>query len=362
MNPKKMLQQVQQMQSQMQQQMDDLSRQQEELQKKVKDAAALQDQKERAEELKKLARQQQELQKKAAEMADELKRLRAERASQAMAKAAGQMDQAGQQLQRGENADDQQDDALDRLDDAQHEMERAVGDAEEALAREQLGKIADQLKRLKERQEGLAAENARLQKEVQQRKGWDRGRLFSLSDLARAQKGLGEETAKVAEEKLSDARVFGRILRKSARAMDDAGKQLAERYQEVSKAPQETDGQEETAKLQQEAVRRIDQLLDAIKPEPGVPQGAGGGGGGGAGRGGGGSGDGIPALAQLKLLRSLQQEVSKRTEEFGRQHPNAKELTDKEKSDLQTLRRDQEEVADLLEEMTRADEPEGGKP
>ncbi|HJT78201.1 MAG TPA: hypothetical protein VJ739_13440, partial [Gemmataceae bacterium] len=270
---------------QMQDKMDDVGRRQEQLQKKVKDAAAMKDPQKRAEELKRLAREQERLQKEAQEMAKQLSRLRAERASQAMSKAAGQMEQSAKQLSQGQDAEEQQDDALDRLDEAAREMQRAADDAAEELAREQLGKIADELKRVKERQEALAAEAERIQKDVLQRKGWGRGLLISLGDLGRAQKGLGEETAKLAKDKLEDARVFARILRKAAQAMDDAQGRITERYQAAGKDPQDTAADGDIARLQKEAVRRLDQLLAAIKPEPGVPQrmaeGGGGGGGGG---------------------------------------------------------------------------------
>ena len=43
-----------------------------------------------------------------------------------------------------------------------------------------------------------------------------------IRDLGNAQKGLGEETTKVAKDNLPDAVVFARILRKAAKAMDDA--------------------------------------------------------------------------------------------------------------------------------------------
>jgi hypothetical protein len=62
----------------------------------------------------------------------------------------------------------------------------------------------------------------------------------------------------------------------------------------------------------------------------------------------------------------MQQDVNKRTEEFTKQHPDAAKWTDKEKAFLQALRRDQQEVADLIEEMNRPGddpgEPEGDKP
>jgi hypothetical protein len=62
----------------------------------------------------------------------------------------------------------------------------------------------------------------------------------------------------------------------------------------------------------------------------------------------------------------LQADLNKRTEEFGKQHPDPAKLTDKEKAELQTLRRDQQEVAELIEEFAQPGankpEPGGNKP
>jgi hypothetical protein len=348
------------------QRMDDLARQQEDLQKKAMEAAGISDPKQREEELKKLARKQEELKKKAEDMAEELKRLRAARASEALGKAGGEMENAQKQLEGGGKAEEQQDDALDRLQEARDELKRTLGDTEEELAREQLAKVAVLLKKLRDRQQALVTEAGRIQKDVLEAKGWNRPREFSLRDLANAQKGLGEETGKVADEKLSEALVFRRILHKAAKAMGDAADRINDRYQEVSQQPDKTDPDEETGRLQQEALRRLDQLLEAAKPDAGVPQraaGGGGGGGGGESSGGGGNPDGIPPLAQLKLLRAMQADINQRTEDFTKQHPDLTRLDDKGKSQLQSIRRDQEEVADLLDELTHPqDQPEGDKP
>jgi hypothetical protein len=340
---------------------------QEQLQKKVQEAAAIPDQEKREEALKALARQQKELQKKTEEMLKNLSRLRSDRAAQAMGKAGGDQDQAAQNLEQGKNAEQQQDDALDRLDEAQRELQKAREDAEEELAREQLAKVADQLQQLKDRQEAHAAEAARIQRELEQRKGWTRGLRASLIDLQRAQDGLAKEATTVAEKQLADATVFSRILQKAAKAMEQAAVRLGDRAEQAGTRPEDTTPDEETARLQLEAIKRLNQLLDAAKPEKDValrPQGGGqngggGGGGGGGSGGGGGNPDGIPPLAQLKLLRALQSDVNARTEEFGKAHPDPKQLDDKAREQLAQIRKDQQEVADLLEEMTR---PEGDKP
>jgi hypothetical protein len=277
------------------------------------------------------------------------------------------MEQARQQLGRNQDrdAEEQQDEALDRLDEARRELERAREDAEEELAREQLGKIADAIKRLKERQEAMIAEAQRIQREVLQNKGWNRGLLISLGDLARNQQGLGQETAGLAKDKLTAAKVFARLLQRAAEAMEHAGEGMTEHRQSVSRDPANVAEDEESAKLQQEALRRLNQLLDALKTERGQRlagqpggQAPGGNNPGGANPG----GDGIPALAQLKLLRAMQADVNQRTEDFNKQHPDLAKLNDKERTELKGLRRDQQEVADLVEELTQPPDADGDKP
>src|SRR5262249_10580760 len=160
------------------------------------------------------------------------------------------------------------------------------------------------------------------------------------------------ETEKVATDKLKDAHVFARILSRAAQSMERA----AARMQEVREKPEEHLTDAETARLQREALRRLDQLLDALKQDKGM---AGGGGqqGGDDGGGQGGQGgprapqDGIPHLAQLKALRALQKEVNERTETFNRDHPDAKKLTPAQQGELLDIKKDQRDVGDLLDEL-----------
>ena len=68
----------------------------------------------------------------------------------------------------------------------------------------------------------------------------------------------------------------------------------------------------------------------------------------------------MPPLAQLKLLRAMQQEVNTRTEAFRKAHHDASKLGPKEKAELDDIRREQKEVGDLLKLLTQpaGDEPE----
>jgi len=342
----------------------------EKLRKKIEDAEKIEDPKKREQELQRLAREQKELEQKAREMAERLTRQRSPRGAQAMQKAAEGMQRAAQQLNRGNNGQEEQKEALDRLQEAQQEVQKAREQVEEELEREQLAKVADQIRALKERQEALIAERERIQKELllQRPDNW-RPLRFSLNNLARNQgkEGLARELADLAQKKLDGAPVFARLLRQTADVMDQA----AQRLKEHSGALENTDKPEtvpgaDAARLQKEALRRLENVLQTLKEEQNAPSGARNNGGGGQGdqQGGGGGGDGseIPPLAQLKLLRQMQADVNKHTEEFRKAHPDLTKLNDGAKTELQDLRRQQQEVADLLEELLEPEDGGGDKP
>jgi hypothetical protein len=347
--------------------MAELAKRQDDLRKEIQKARQNPDPQKRAEELKRLARKQEQLRKESQELLRELSRLRATRAAQALGQAAGQMEQQARQLERGEQPEDaEQEEMLDRLNEAQEQLDQARQEVEEELAREKLAKVAELIQRLKERHDGMIAEHARLQRSAAQQKKWDKSLRASLDDLGKDQKALGEETERLTEKELARAEVFARMLQKAAKGMEQAGEGMERHHKQVQENPEQTAADEATVKLQEEAKRRLEQVLEALKPDKGgarrpTKQG---GGGGGQPNGGpnGPPSDGIPPLAQLKLLRALQEDVNQRTDAFSKQHPDPKKMTEQEKKELQDLSREQQEVADLLEKLTSAEVPEGDKP
>jgi hypothetical protein len=337
----------------------ELEQEQERLAKKVREARKIGNKAERQEALKQLAREQQELRKKAEEAVQQLSRLRAERAREALEKAGGEMGQADRQLSRGEEGQDEQEEALDRLREARQEVERAREQAEEELGREQMARLADVLRRLKERQEGHNREAERIQRAVLEGKRWTRGLRGSLMSLADNQKGLAEEAAEVGRKDLGGAPVFARLLKRSAEAMEQAGGRLGTMVREVPGLEDLPDP--EAGRLQHRALRDLEQLVAALKSAAEMPPQVGRSGGKEGGGNGGGrpAGDAIPPLAQLKLLRAMQQEVNQQTEAFKKKHPEPARLNDKDRAELEGLRREQKDVADLLDELIRPEDESG---
>jgi hypothetical protein len=144
--------------------------------------------------------------------------------------------------------------------------------------------------------------------------------------------------------------------------MTQAGQGFQDRLKSAQDHPDQLTADTRAPKLQRDALRRLDLLLDALKTEKGIaraPDQQGGGGG----EGGGGQrtpSDDIPDMAQLKVLRSLQQEINEQTVSFGRQHPNRAKLTEDQKRELDSLSKEQKEIGELLDEIAKPTGSEGG--
>lgn len=353
--------------------LEELKEEQEKLGRKIRQAEQNPNAEKREEELKQLAREQKRLQEQTQELLKQLTRLRSDRASQALAKAGAQMGQAEEQMRQGKEPEDNQE-ALDRLNEAQREVQQARKKAEDELQREQLVRVADSLARLKERQESLNAEANRIQTEVQQNGKWTRGLLSSLTQLGESEKGLSDESDHLAEKDLAPTPVFARIIRRAAEAMRESQQRTDQIRAQLPEAKALPDP--ELLRQQQLALLRLNQVLEAVKEQAaaagGQRQAQGGDGPGQGGEQQPGEGNeprngpedpGLPPLAQLKLLKTLQMEVNKATEEFKKMHPDLGQITDADRGALTTIRKQQQDVLDLLEEMRRPAEeqanPEG---
>src|SRR5207302_7418303 len=100
-------------------------------------------------------------------------------------------------------------------------------------------------------------------------------------EVARAQEELANETANLGEKKLTEVQVFARMVQKSGEAMKQGTTMFKQRVAEVrERDPDDRPGApQEAVNFQKEALRRLDQLLEALKQEPGLamrPPGGGG--------------------------------------------------------------------------------------
>lgn len=323
---------------------------------RTRDADSKEDEQARRRELQQLARRQKELEQETARLAQQLRRLRAEQAGKTSASAAGKMGQAGQQMQQGdgEQSEAEQQKVLEELQKAQQEVAQARREAESQLAMEQLTKIADTLAALLVRQQGLKDESVRLEQERMIKGEWTRPQLASLRTEAEAQQVVRADTDK-ARDVLTSAPVFALTLSRAMSNMDRAVALLGERR-----------AGEETQATQQAAVDRFIQLLDALKNDPsqnGEQQGEEPGGGSGE-AGGAQSGaprDGIPPVAQLKMLRSLQLEINQRTRELAETRLKENGLSPAQQKELESLGEEQGILADIVRNLMQSDD-EGENP
>lgn len=308
------------------------------LKSKFHDAEKIKDEAQRRQELERLARQQRELQKKTEKLAEQLKRLQAERSAGKTAKGGSKMSGAGEQAQQGDagSAAEQAEAAEKDLEEASRELARERREAEADLARELAAKLEDDLKASIARQERVVAETQRYDAQAQT-KPLTRAELIGLLDLAREQETL-EAEARAASDRFGSAPTFKAALDGAADEMHRAAQQLRER-----------DTGAATQRAEQTAVRRFQQLLSALKPraKKGEQQqdGQQGGGEGGAG-GGGGQQDGA-SLAELVLIKLMQEEIAERTKELDATRQRGK-LTTAEQEELHRLGREQGKLADLL--------------
>jgi hypothetical protein len=333
----------------------DLKKRQLEQLERTADAQSKQDAEERRRELEELSRREKELQQETARLAQQLRRVRADKAGKTSASAAGRMGQAGQQMQQGDSEQSQaeQRGVLDDLQRAQQEVAQARREAESQLAMEQLARIADTLAALYNRQTSLKAESVRLDGERQSKENWTRPQLAALRAEVETQQAVRGDTEK-AREVLTSAPVFALTLTRAMSNMERAVELLNER-----KADQETQS------AQQAAADRFAMLLDSLKNDAkndGESEGEEGeGGGGGGGQQGGPPRDGIPPLAQLKMLRSLQLEINERTRELDGTRQRQNGLSAAQEKELESLSAEQGTLAELVRTFMQSDD-EGESP
>jgi hypothetical protein len=205
-----------------------------------------------------------------------------------------------------------------------------------------LERIADELKSMIAREQKVIDDTNRLEALRRERGKWTRAQLKSLRDLAEVQRNLKTETDRLAEI-VKAAEVFALALKGASQEMERAAKRLAER---------QTDG--ETIHRETAARNRFTDLIAALdkdkdktpneKPEAGGqgegPKNAGP------------QSDGIPHLAQLKMLKTLQEDLIRRAEDLDRLRLENGELTKDQMFELELLAGEQGLLADLTRNLT----------
>ena len=258
-----------------------------------------------------LRREQERITAEARKTARGLRRWRAGEADKAAGRATRAMERAVEELtqRHRDPAHESQQQAADDLRQARRELARERDSIEQALLFEKFEKVVDELDLLAARQQTVIDEIARLE-QIRLKDGrWNRSQLKSLRDISQVELQLAEETDRVAEQ-LSIAEVFALTVGEAARL----GRQVAELLErrQTDRTAQSRGREMKTHLLAAVAALKYQQDPEQQSQKPAntpgqqQPQGQR-------------PGDVIPPLAQISLMRSMQLQLIRRTEELERQ-------------------------------------------
>jgi hypothetical protein len=323
-----------------------LRQQQEDLRKEMQRAGQQTNAAQRKAELDRLAERQEQLRQEAERLARRLERLQAEEAPRTMRRVTEEMRQAGEGVKKGNS-----DKAVQNAEKAEKDLEEVVKDLRDELGRVQVkidiekrAELEDALKNLHRQEQGVLDETQRL--DALQRGGpLTRGQVASLSDLARLQQSVQAETGK-ATESMKGKGGFQLALSAAAAEMGRAASLLNHRETGQS-----------TQQAEQAALARLALVLKALEPEkPADPKSGDPGNGHGPDKKNGQS-HGILPLAELKLLKLMQEDLGLRTKNLeaalaGRQP------TDDQRRQYNELSEEQGRLADLVYQLLKTSQPE----
>jgi len=324
-------------------------REQEEMLREAADAAAKQsDAQARRRQLENLARRQQQLAERTLRLERRLRRLQAERSAAAAQQAVQRLERsaAAAQDDNPQRAADQADQATKLLEEAQRQLEQDLHQAEQELFQEQIARLQQKIEGLLRRQQNVLAQTAEIDGLRDQDGDLSREQSKSLLRLSRAQLGLAEETNVLADS-IAQSEAFTLGLSGASRKMFRAASRLGR-----------LDTSIETIRVQRAALVRLQQLVEALKPpedngaaEEGNP----------------GqqsellAADIIRLLAELRLVKMLQEEVHQRTVELHRARiAGGGMLSDDQRQELADLVKEQGQLADLVLKLSQppAENPE----
>ncbi|MBN2578481.1 MAG: hypothetical protein JXB10_05770 [Pirellulales bacterium] len=287
-----------------------------------------------------LAETQRRLEQETEQLARRLERLQAARAAQAAQQAAAAMNKARREAAAGEGqgACRQAEAARKALADARRRLDEHGRRAGLDLALEQIARLEDAVKHLQQQQQGVLEETRRYERLRQTQGEFTRSQAAGLHDLARRQEMLEDDARRLATD-LRGADAFAWTLTRAARSMGQAAAGLNRRRTGT-----------ETQRTEQTALDCLALLMEAVQPEPPSDQENAGGDAGGAGkkppshapRG------AVATMAELKLLRLLQQELNLRTARlYETLDPQAKP-TESQRAALAELARQQGRLAEMV--------------
>jgi len=305
------------------------------------------------EALRALGRRQEEVRDATERLARRLERLLAEQAGRAVLRAAGEMNEAARAAAPPKGYPDRAA-AARAAEAAEKTLAAALGllagrrlQAQAELAMEQLARLQDTVKHLRGRQQNLLDQTRGIEA-TRQRGALGRAEAAGIRDLARLEQSLQAQTAGLAADMVA-AEGFQAVL---------SGVQG-----EMGRAAAVLDGGQTgpaAQQPQQDALARLDLILQALEPEKAGAGPAGGGDGAGQSGTGAPSGStGVQTLAEIKLLKLLQEDINIRTEKLQAAVAAAGQLGQEHRKLLAQLGEEQGRLADLVLRMARPEKTGG---
>jgi hypothetical protein len=293
----------------------------------------------RGRELERLRRELEEMAKTGQELSRRLQRLQAQRAAAAVSQAAGA---AARAAGSGDATamEEQTAETRRRLEEAQQELAGAIAQVEEELAREQLARVEQMIAGNVSRQKNVIAETQRLESRRDSDGQLEASEQAALKNLASEERVLSDETDQLRPRFAAAAFAFA--LESGAQSMRRAGVLLSR-------------GQTDEAVLDAEraALTYLEQILNALKnddapPAVGSPKGEP------NGEQQPGPGDFGGSMAEIKLLKFLQEAINARTGELESRRARQGSLTADQQQELDSLARQQGRLADMVLELIKA--------
>jgi hypothetical protein len=295
---------------------------------------------EKRRQLERLLAEQKRLKERVDRLARQLQRLQAQRAGQTVSQAAQKLGGACRAQEGGsqKSALEQTQDAQKDLEEANQQLQQQMQQLEQDLLQEQFAKLEQQVEMLRDQQQAMLDETQRLRQLELAQERLTRGQAESVRDLAREQRALADEALAFAES-FSEAPVFHAVLEGAADDMNRSAARLARRLLADT-----------TQRIQQEAIERLNNLLEALKPDESEDNGDEGG----AGQGANGGGQGrVTSLVELKLLKMMQEDLYRRTVALHEtRQRRGEDWTDELVAELNDLAEEQGRLAQLLLDMS----------
>jgi DNA repair exonuclease SbcCD ATPase subunit len=290
----------------------------------------------------KLSEEQKKTQEDTQKLAEKMEAAQAGNATQSTQQASQSMGKASKGLGQSQKQDAEKDqqEAIDKLKEAEDELDKEIDEAEKEKQEEQLEKMKEKLARIRDGEVLVNKDTTDLETKKQASGRLERSDRNLLVTNQQKQNELLTDTGKVVAE-LEEAGV--KVFRYALVRVTD---RMAESHERLMAS--QTD--QTTQVAQKQAISILSQLITALEDEVAARKKKKGGGGGGGG--GGGKPELVPSLAELKMLRTMQQEVNQATESIDTSVKKSEKMTPEAEAETKRVGRDQDTLKNLMKSLT----------